>query len=275
MRAVFYNGVYSDFDSLKIPLYDRAIFFGDGVYDVVIGQGGNFFLLDEHLDRFYKNIERIGLDAYCKRDELIKIAEGLIDLSKEESYMLYMQASGFSKTRIHARPSGRSNLLLAIFPFPKSENFSPIKARTVIDLRGNMCDIKSINLLHSVLASTGGEGTGFEESVYVRDGIVLECAHSSIARVKDGVLYTPPLSPRILPGITRSAALRICKELDIAYKEIYFSKEELYKADEVLILSTTKFCRWVSLLDDVRFARSQAKIGRIIFENLSKKYNLH
>ena len=273
MRAVFYNGVYSDFDSLKIPLYDRAIFFGDGVYDVVIGHGGNFFILDKHLDRFYTNIERIGLDAYCQKDELIKIAEGLIDLSKEESYMLYMQASGFSRTRIHARADRRSNLLLAIFPFSESKNFTSMKARTVADRRGDMCDLKSINLLPSVLASTVGEDSGFEESIYVRDGEVLECAHSSIAIAKNGVLYTPPLSTKILPGITRAAALEICEELDIPYKEIYFSKEELYKADEVLILSTTKFCRWVSILDDVRFAKSQAKIGKIIFENLLKKYH--
>ena len=35
MRAVFYNGNYTDFESARIPLTDRCVFFGDGVYDVL------------------------------------------------------------------------------------------------------------------------------------------------------------------------------------------------------------------------------------------------
>ncbi len=271
MKAVFYNGIFTDYDTLKIPLTDRSVFFGDGVYDVAIGHGGKLFMGEEHLSRFFTNISKIGLLPYCNEAELKRVIKVLLSGEKGD-YILYMQSSGFSNDRTHSRKEKRGNLLLCVFPFSPVTEFSSITTRTVLDNRSNICDIKSLNLLPAVLASTRGEELGFEENVFVRDGFVTECSHSSIAIVKDGVLYTHPISSCILPSITRLKALQICKELGIRYEEVRFTKEQLYSADEVLILSTTKFCRWVSRLDNVEFDVNKAKIGRLICEKLIKNY---
>ena len=272
MKAVFYNGIYSDFDTLSIPLTDRSIFFGDGVYDVIIGKGGGLYLKEAHLGRFYDNISKIGLTPYCEWEELEEIISRLISLSGYSEYTVYMQASGFSPSRTHQREPFPSNLLVTVSEYAPYEELSSVRLRTVKDLRGSICNIKTINLLPAVLASSECAFLGLDESVYVRDGIVTECSHSSVAIVKDGVLYTSPLSEKILPSVTRKRTLEICREHGIAYFERDFTKEELYRADEVLILSTTKLCMWAREVDLVRFERKKARLSEFLYSKLKKDY---
>ncbi len=272
MRAVFYNGIFTDFESASIPLCDRSVFFGDGVYDVLIGTENSLYLADWHLDRFYSNIEKIGLKPYCERGELLSLIKKLVSISGEPNFLLYMQSSARSPSRTHARCGTESNLLLCIFPYEIKEEFLSVRLRTSPDLRGNMCDVKSINLLPAVLASTKAQSEGLDECIYVRRGIVTECAHSSLAIVKNGVLITHPLSEAILPGITRRRALYFLSKAGIPYTESAFRREALYTADEVLIFSTTKFCRWASEIDGVRFSKKKAEIGQFLLRNLLKDY---
>lgn len=272
MGAVFYNGEFCDYESARIPLSDRSVFFGDGVYDVVIGKGNFLYLLDEHLERFYRNIGKIGLLPFCDRDTLTSIIMQLVKMSDCEEYLLYMQASGSSPTRVHARTNAASNLLVFITPYIVEKDFLPVRLRTAPDLRGNMCDVKSINLLPAVLASSESRRLGLDETVYVRCGTVTECAHSSLAIVKGGVLYTHPLTNAILPSITRKRSLSLLRDVGIRCEELPFGKEALYSADEVIVMSTTKLCRWACEVDGIRFSRKKMRISEILSKKLLKDY---
>ena len=39
----YYNGKFGNVSEISIPLTDRAIFFGDGIYDAAIGRNGKIF----------------------------------------------------------------------------------------------------------------------------------------------------------------------------------------------------------------------------------------
>ena len=54
-NAAYYNGTISAIEDIKVPLEDRAVYFGDGVYDVAFCHNGKPFLIDEHFDRFYNS----------------------------------------------------------------------------------------------------------------------------------------------------------------------------------------------------------------------------
>mgnify|MGYP002520195996 CR=1 FL=1 len=49
----YYNGKIGRCDDISIPLSDRLIYFGDGVYDVMIGHSGKLFLVDDHIERLF------------------------------------------------------------------------------------------------------------------------------------------------------------------------------------------------------------------------------
>jgi len=64
------------------------------------------------------------------------------------------------------------------------------------------------------------EAAGVDEILRVDpDGLVLEAGRSSVFAVVDGVLRTPPLDGRILPGITRRQILELSRARDIPTSE--------------------------------------------------------
>jgi branched-subunit amino acid aminotransferase/4-amino-4-deoxychorismate lyase len=68
-RYAYYNGKIMPYEDIRIPLCDRSIYFGDAVYEAIIGRGGRVFLLSEHLDRLEKSAERISVKT-PRREEI-------------------------------------------------------------------------------------------------------------------------------------------------------------------------------------------------------------
>ena len=56
--------------------------------------------------------------------------------------------------------------------------------------------------------------------------------------VRDGKLYTPPLSASILPGVTRDSVMRLAAEMRLSVNEQNIPREWLYLADELFFCGT-------------------------------------
>jgi branched-chain amino acid aminotransferase len=68
--------------------------------------------------------------------------------------------------------------------------------------------------------------------------MVSEGSGENVFLVLDGVLYTPPLSASILPGVTRQTVLTFAREEGIAVVETAIPRGMLYAADELFFTGT-------------------------------------
>jgi D-alanine transaminase len=109
-----------------------------------------------------------------------------------------------------------------------------------------LCWIKSIALLANVLARNDAASAGAEEAVFVENGLISECSTSNLFIVRRQTIVTPPVGPRVLPGITRAYLLECAADLNIPVEERYIPESEAESADEVFITSTTREISWVS-----------------------------
>jgi len=116
-------------------------------------------------------------------------------------------------------------------------NGSPIAL--VPDVRWSRCDIKSICLLAHCLATQRAPDLDAHEAVFVRDGSVMEGASSTFFAVFNGVVYTPPLTNYVLPGITRMVVLELCAKHGIPMRLESILQQHLADADEIFIAGTT------------------------------------
>ncbi len=113
---------------------------------------------------------------------------------------------------------------------------------TLEDTRFFHCNIKTLNLIPSVIASQRAKENGCAETILHRNGRVTECAHSNVHIIKDGALITAPTDSLILPGIARKYIISACKKLGIpVYEKPYYLKD-VFDADEVLISSAGQLC---------------------------------
>ena len=74
--------------------------------------------------------------------------------------------------------------------------------------------------------------------VLMGEGYVAECTGDNIFILKDGQMFTPPLSSGALHGITRATAIDLLAELGVPTSEPNMTRYDLYNADECFITGT-------------------------------------
>lgn len=238
----YYNGIIKPLEELAVPALDRAVYFGDGVYDAVFVSGGVMFTLDLHIDRLYNSCKLLEIPFEMDRGLLVdEIKRTLVQFDGGDA-LLYIQISRGTASRAHEFPKNGAtpNLLMMIKPISVLPRGSKIKLLTVEDTRFFHCNIKTINLLPNVFAAQRAKEGGCTEAVFHRGERVTECAHSALLMIKDGVLVAPPLDELVLPSITRAIIFKLCEENGIKTEVRAFTVEEMMGADEVLVCSTTK-----------------------------------
>jgi D-alanine transaminase len=236
----YYNGVFGSFDEIRIPLSDRAVFFGDGVYDAALAAGDKIYLLDRHIKRFLQNAKKLGIPVNFSEYEFEKLLRSVVSRCGFETSFVYFHLTRGLPERTHSSLGCQSSNLLITVKKCNIPSPTPMRLHIMEDLRYFYCDIKTLNLLPQTLYATEADSLGLDECVLHRNGIVTECSHSNISIVKDGILYTHPLSRLILPGITRESLLRVCENEGIPFKEIPFSLKELCEADGIIVTSTSR-----------------------------------
>ena len=87
----------------------------------------------------------------------------------------------------------------------------------------------------------GGEArrNGYDEGISVSAaGTISEGSAENIFLVRDGKIFTPPLSASILGGITRDSAIVLARDLGYEVIEEQLPRELMYVADEVFMTGT-------------------------------------
>lgn len=85
------------------------------------------------------------------------------------------------------------------------------------------------------------QSRGFDEVILLNErGEVSECTSANIFAVVGDHVWTPPLSSGCLPGITREILLREIRVPGIEIRERPLHVQDLERADEVFITSTTR-----------------------------------
>lgn len=241
MKTVgYYNGKIGEIEEMMVPMNDRAMYFGDGVYDATYAANRKIFELEGHMERFFNSFKAMEIPFRMTREELAAELQKCVDLMDSDGeVMVYWQSTRGTGMRNHLFPTdGKpANLLITVREVPLSDLRTPYKVITLEDTRFLHCNIKTLNLIPSVIANQRAKEAGCQEAIFHRGDRVTECAHSNVHILKNGKFITAPTDNLILPGITRKHLLCICEAQQIPYEERIFSLAEVFDADEVIISS--------------------------------------
>lgn len=255
MNKVYLNGRFVPAEQACVPITDRGLLFGDSVYEVIPAYGGQPFRLEQHLARLRRSLAAIRMEDPLDDTRWRAIIGELCTNAEADDLSIYIQITrGTYRTRVHRIPSTIESTVIAFA--------SPITARdpriaeqgiiaiTLADIRWARCDIKATTLLPNVLAQAEALESGVDDAIFLRDGQALEGTASNLFIVLDGLLITPPNSERLLPGITRDLVLELAHDTGIAYAEAAITENELRRAEEIWLTSSTREIAPVVQLDD-------------------------
>ncbi|MEW9923539.1 D-amino acid aminotransferase [Clostridium butyricum] len=240
----YYNGEYDLIENMKVPMNDRVCYFGDGVYDATYSRNHKIFALDEHIDRFFNSAGLLQMKIPYTKGELKELLCDMVKKVDCGEQFVYWQITRGTEMRNHAFPKGdaKANLWIILKPLNIKDMSHKLKLITLEDTRFLHCNIKTLNLLPSVMAAQKTEEMACDEAVFHRGERVTECAHSNVSIIKDGILKTAPTDNLILPGIARAHLIKMCKRFNIPVDETPFNLDELMNADEVIVTSSGQFC---------------------------------
>lgn len=253
MSTVFLNGGFLPLEQATISPLDRGFVFGDGVYEVIPVYGGRLFRLEEHLVRLDGSLEGIRLTSPHTHAEWARILHELVERNHGGDQSVYLQITRGVARRDHAFPRDCVPTVFVmsspLAPVPAEIRRSGVGAVTLEDIRWQYCHLKTIALLPNILLRQQALDQGAAEAILIRDGEATEGAASNLFIVRDGTLLTPPKGPRLLPGITRDLILELAVHHGIPQREAVITRDELTRADEIWLSSSTKEILPVTRLD--------------------------
>lgn len=251
-ELAYYDGKIGTPDELTVPFNDRVHFFGDGVYDATVGSNGKVYLLQDHLDRFYSSAKALDIKIPMEKEELGTLLTDLLGNVEGDTHFVYWQVTRGAASRNHVYDEAmKGKLWVMIRPNKLRDPELPIRLITREDTRFYHCNIKTLNLLPSVVASQEAIRLGADETVLHRGEIVTECAHSNVSILKDGVFISHPNDNLILRGISKTHMIAACYRLGVQVMERPFTLAELMDADEIIVTSSSNFCLHACEVDGV------------------------
>jgi D-alanine transaminase len=269
----YYNGRYAPLEEMTVPMNDRACYFGDGIFEVAYCRNYKIYSLDEHMDRLYESAKILGIDIPHTKEELSDIIKELVLLLDSHEQLVCWQVSRGTQLRNHAPAEGlKANVWITLRPMKIKDIYTPMTLISLEDTRFLHCNMKTLNLIPTVIASAKAEAAGADEAVFHRDGRVTECAHSNISIIKDGAVKTAPADNMILAGVARAHLIKVCREFGIPVYEEPYTLDELMAADEVIVTSSGTLCRPVKSVDGIPVGGKAPQLLRRLQDELMRDY---
>ena len=249
----YYNGKYDLLENMTVPMNDRGCYFGDGIFEVAYCRNYKIYSLDEHMDRLYESADILGINIPHTKEEFSNIIRGLVTKLDSHEQLVYWQVTRGTQLRNHAPAKGIvANVWITLRPMQIKDIYTPMTLISLEDTRFFHCNMKTLNLIPTVLASAKAEEAGADEAVFHRNGRVTECAHSNISIIlDDGSVKTAPADNLILAGVARAHLIKTCKQFGVTVREEPYDMKELMSAAEVIVTSSGTLCRPVSAVDGI------------------------
>jgi D-alanine transaminase len=242
--TVFLNGKFLPAGEAKISALDRGFIFGDGVYELVPVYSRVPFRLKEHLARLERSLAEVAIRNPHSREQWRDIIFKLIDAQAFDDQGVYLQVTRGVAKRDHAFPkSAEPTVFMMSNPLvspPAAQVEAGGAAVSALDNRWLRCDIKSTSLIGNVLLRQVSAEAGAVETILFRDGRLTEASSSNVFIVKGGVIYSPPKSNLILPGITYDVVIELARANGMPLELTDVAETALRAADEIWVTSSSK-----------------------------------
>ncbi len=271
-RISYLNGGFLPHEKCFVHIEDRGFQFADGAYEVTLFKNGRLIDGDAHLERFFRSLDKLNIKHNFTKEELSRIQLELFAKNNMAEGTCYINITRGHHARIPSCPKDIKLTINATVSVQKKvlpEEFEAgFTVMTHEDIRWTMCDIKSVALLASTLMNQKAKDLGFNDVIFLRNGVVTEASFANAFIVdSNGVLITKDADNLILQGITRNRLIKLACERDIKVEERKFGIEELLAAKEVFLTSSSLIIRPVVKIDGRIIADGKAgRVARVLNE---------
>ena len=249
---IWFNGELVDWKDAKIHVLSHVVHYGSSVFEGIrcynTKKGPAIFRLREHAQRLINSGKIYRMDIPYSVEELSDaIIETVKANSLKECYIRPIAFRGYKELGVYPLNCPMETVIAAwgwgqYLGEEALEQGVDIGVSTwrrmAPDTMPNMAKAGS-NYMNSQLAKVESVMNGYDEAIMLDyHGLVGEGSGENIFIVRDGTIYTPPVSSSLLGGITRDSIIQMARDMGLKVKEEQMPREMLYIADEAFLTGT-------------------------------------
>src|SRR5262245_61649223 len=249
---VWMNGKLVPWDEATIHVCSHVIHYGSCIFEGIRAyktpKGPAVFRLREHIERLFDGCRIYRMELPYSVDRIIEATlETLRANALDACYIRPLAYRGYESLGVDPFPCP-IDVAIAVWPWGAYLGKDALERGVDVQVsswRREAPDTlpamakASANYMNSQLIKMEALVNGYAEGIALYAyGFVSEGSGENLFLVKKGVLYTPPLTASILPGITRQTVLQLAQDLKIPLVERSIPREALYTADEVFFVGT-------------------------------------
>ncbi|MEM7699204.1 MAG: aminotransferase class IV [Verrucomicrobiota bacterium] len=250
---VHLNGETIPAAEATISVSDRALAYGQGVFETIGCYEGRPFAEGAHYDRLEAGAAALGI-AMPDRGALARESR---DLLKKNGLRNKPQAR-IRITLTGGSPNQSSTVLIeATEPPDHPPTARCIRVPFTRNDRGALSGYKTINYGENVIAHRLALAAKANEAIFGNTrGFLCEGTWSNIFILIDDSLVTPPLSSGCLPGIMRAEVIELSREIGINTIEEDFPLSEIASVDGAFLTSCIREIQPITHVDDIEIPES-------------------
>jgi branched-chain amino acid aminotransferase len=268
VEKIWMNGTLVDWDNAHIHVLSHVIHYGSSWFEGIrcydTTKGSAVFRLDSHIRRLFESTRIYRTEIPYSTAQ---IEEAILDTIRanrmKACYIRPIVYRGYGDVGVNPLPCPVD---VAIAVWEWGSYLGPEALAKGIDVCVSTWNRPAPNTLPA-MAKAGGNyilsqlmkldalQAGFKEAIALDvHGYVSEGSGENIFLVKDGTLFTPPLSNSLLPGVTRSSIIQLAGDLDVPVREMQIPREMIYIADELFFTGTAAEVTPIRSVDHVTVA---------------------
>jgi branched-chain amino acid aminotransferase len=251
-KKVWMDGEFVDWKDACVHITTHALHYGFGVFEGMrcykLDDGRRaIFRLDLHVRRLFDGMKILTLEPHVTPEQMMEAALETVRVNGlEECYIRPMAFCGDGTMGLSAMNPTKAAIVAWKWGEYLGEGAIKNGIRAIVSsfnrhhVNVGMVQGKIIGqYITSILAKREAMSMGYVEAIMLdTQGYVAEGTGENIFAVRDGVIYTPPTTSPILPGVTRDSIIELARGADMELREETFTRDFLYICDEVFLTGT-------------------------------------
>lgn len=264
-QYIWMDGQFVDWDQATVHVGTHALHYGSSVFEGLRAystpRGPALFCIDPHIDRLFHSCKIYKMPIPFTREQ---IRDAIIETVRRNNlkscYVRPIVFRGFENFSLDPR---KCPVQAAIFAFEWGRYLGAEAVEKGVDVGVSSWRRMAPDTFPS-LGKLGGQyinsqfvameaaDHGYVEGIALDiNGYVSEGSGENIFVIKDGTIFTPPMSASILMGITRHVATTLARDFNYTVVEQNIPREMLYIADEIFFTGTAAEITPIRSIDSV------------------------
>ena len=248
-EKIWHNGTLIPWADANIHVMSHVVHYGSSVFEGIRcytqGQSAGVFRLREHMQRFIDSAHIYRMPLPYTLDELCDAVVSVVDANGvAPCYIRPIAFRGYGEIGVNPLKSP-VEVYIANFPWGKYvpgntgadvciSSWNRLAPNTMPSLAK-----AGANYMNSQLIRMEAEVNGYSEGIGLdTNGYLSEGSGENLFLIREGKLYTSPLSNSVLNGITRASVIQIAKEMGIEVIEQTLPRELIYICQEAFFTGT-------------------------------------